>query len=238
MRFDRIRWLLAGVTVAWMAFAGAAAAQELTIQPEKSIIAVVTHKGGFAASQAHNHLISIGAERAVLTLDPESALASRFELAFDAKDLLVDDWDQQQAWYPRLEELDLLDEPFSEVAEKDRKKIAKSMLGDDQLDAAKYPRITARLLGAEEKPSTQGAESFPYAVRLALEVHGRTVETTAAARFEATDGLITVEAIAPFRFTDFGIEPFSAFFGAVKNEDEFHVYLNLTASVPAGDPAD
>ncbi len=49
------------------------------------------------------------------------------------------------------------------------------------------------------------------------------------ARYELADGILTIEAIGAFNFTDFGIKPYSAFLGAVKNEDEFHVYVNLSA---------
>ena len=216
-------------------------AEEVALRADESTVAVVTHKGGFAAAKAHNHLIVAEGYEATLVFDPESPLAARFELAFAAESLVVDPWEQEQALYPRLEELGVLDEPFSEVAAKDRAKIRKSMLGDKQLDAAKHPRISARLVGVEESSSTLGGVEFPYAAKLALEVHGERVERPIAARFEVSGDTLKVEAVGTFRFTDFGIEPFSAFFGAVKNEDELHVYLHLTGALPtvpdSDDPA-
>ena len=50
--------------------AAPAAAEEIDIREAESILAVITHKGGFAASKAHNHLIAATGYRAELTLDP------------------------------------------------------------------------------------------------------------------------------------------------------------------------
>ena len=208
-------------------------AEEIDIRQHDSIIAVVTHKAGFAAAKAHNHLIAATGYQATLVFDEEAPLATRFELSFAAEDLTVDPWKLQQAWYPRLEKLGVLDQAYTEVAEKDRRKIRKSMLGSEQLDAAEHPRISARLAGVAESASTHGGVSFPYVATLVLEVHGQSVEQPAAARYESAAGELTIEAVATFRFTDFRIEPYSAFFGAVKNQDEFHVYVNLKGSRPA-----
>ncbi len=224
------RWLVGLLAVGAVTPAGG---EELVIREQDSVLAVLTHKGGFAASKAHNHLIAAPISGAELVFDPAEPLATSFALDVAARDLAVDPWDLEQAWYPRLEELGVLGEAFSEVADSDRRKIAKSMLGEEQLDAAKYPRISARLAGVEKGMVTHGGVAFPFVATLALEVHGRSVETPVAARYESADGELTIEALGMFRFTDFGIEPFSAFFGAVRNEDFFHVYLNLKSALPA-----
>ena len=211
-----------------------AAAEEIAIRDADSVLAVITHKGGFAASKAHNHLIAADARAAQLVFDPAEPLAASFTLDFAAESLIVDSWDLQQAWYPRLEELGILGEPFTEVAEKDRRKITKSMLSDEQLDAAKHPRISARLGAVQKGMETHGGVAFPFTATLALEVHGQRVEKPVAARYEAADGTLAIEALGLFHFTEFGIEPFSAFFGAVRNEDSFHIYVNLNGPLPDG----
>ncbi len=101
------------------------------------------------------------------------------------------------------------------------------------MTAPASPRSPARVVGIEESPATVGGVAFPYAVTLALEVRGKTVERPVAARYEVADGEVTVEAVGTFRFTDFGIKPFSAFFGAVKDLDTFHVFLVLRGALPA-----
>ena len=44
------------------------------------------------------------------------------------------------------------------------------------------------------------------------------------------DGALTIEAVGDFAFTEFGIKPFSAALGAVRNKDAFRVYVNVTAA--------
>lgn len=215
---------------------GTGSAGELAVVDRDSVFAVVTHKAGLFSGKAHNHLVAAGAFAARLEARADAAEATVFELELAAADLVVDAPELQQAWYPRLAALGILDEPFAEVPEKDREKIRESMLGKKQLDAERFPRIRARITGVAEESSTLGETEMPYRVTLAFEVHGETVERPVAARASWDDaGALHVEAAGVFRFTDFGIEPFSAFLGAVKNTDDFHVYVNLRAA-PAADP--
>jgi len=210
--------------------AGTLCAEELTVVDGDSIFAVVTHKAGLFSGRAHNHLVAAGAYAARLEASPSEAGAV-FEIELAAADLVVDAPELQQAWYPRLAALGILDEPFAEVPDKDREKIRESMLGKKQLDAERFPKIRARVTAVAEEPSTLGEVAMPYRVTLAFEVHGVSVERPVAARAEWDDaGALHVEAAGVFHFTDFGIEPFSAFLGAVKNTDEFHVYVSLRAT--------
>ncbi|MEM7349647.1 MAG: YceI family protein [Acidobacteriota bacterium] len=214
-----------------LAFSPSLAAGEVELDPAESVLAVITHKAGIAAKKAHNHLIAAPVSEAKLSFDPAEPMNASFRLDFAAEQLAVDPWDLEQTWYPRLETLGILDEPFTEIADKDRQKIRKSMLSDDQLDAAKFPRISAEVTRLEEGASTHGGVEFPYSAKLRFNVHGQNVEKTVAARYELEGAILKVEALGTFQFTEFGIEPFSAFFGAVKNEDGFHLYLNLAGTV-------
>ncbi len=204
-------------------------AREVEIVTEDSIFAVITHKGGFASGVAHNHLITATGYQADLSFDAEAPRATRFEIELASEQLKVDPWDLEQKWYPRFEELELLDEPFSEVSDKDRSKIRKSMLSKGQLDAAASPRITAKVTAVREQATTLGDVAFPYAADLELEIRGKTVKKPVAARYQLDGETLTIEAVGAFLFTDFGIKPYSALLGAVKNEDEFHVYVSLRA---------
>lgn len=206
---------------------------EIVVDAEESLFAVVTHKGGVAAGQAHNHLVTAGDYRVALDFAPLNPLEASFELELAAEDLIVDRWDLEQAWYQRFVELGVLDEPWSELSEKTRSKIRGAMLGRKQLDAAKFPKIAARVTAIREKSTTVGEVSFDHEVTLALEMHGRIVEKAVSARYEADHGEIVVEAVGAFLFSDFGIKPYSAALGLVKNLDMFHVYLSLRGEILA-----
>ncbi|HEX9736005.1 MAG TPA: YceI family protein [Thermoanaerobaculia bacterium] len=214
---------------------GTASAAELSVVERDSIFAIVTHKAGAFSGKAHNHLVAAGSYAARFAASADDPGDTVFELELAAADLVVDAPELQQAWYPRLEALGILDEPFGEVSDKDRGKIRESMLGKGQLDAERFPRIRARVTGVAEEASKLGETEMPFKVSLAFEVHGKAVERPVAARASwDEDGSLRLEAAGVFNFTDFGIEPYSAFLGAVKNQDVFHVYVSLRAVPEAG----
>lgn len=233
-----MRWMTRSMMLAALLIILPSAAAEIEIDESASIVAVVTHKAGLGASQAHDHLAAATGYQASLELDPAAPAEASFELEFPTEKLEIDRWDLQQAWYPRLAELGVLDEPFEELSEKNRGKIREAMRSKRQLDAAAFPRIAARVGGIAERPSTAGDTAFPYTVTLELEVHGQTVRKPVAARYEAADGRLVVEAVGVFLFTDFGIKPYSAAFGLVKNRDDFHVFLHPEGSLPAAEASE
>jgi len=208
-------------------------AAELRIRPEESVLAIVTHKAGFASGLAHNHLVVATGYDAEFALDPESLATTRFELRARVKDLIVDDPKMQAEWYPRINGLGILDEPFGDVSDGDRRKIRDSMLGKKQLDAESFPELSATLISVRELTPPPAGEGLPWRVTVALEVHGKRVERELEARYGVEGGRVSVEAFGVFRFSDLGIKPFSAFLGAVKNQDDFHVYARVVADEAA-----
>ncbi|MEE8137402.1 MAG: YceI family protein [Thermoanaerobaculia bacterium] len=215
--------------LATLAMAVPAAATAWQVEQEASLLAVVTHKGGFAAGLAHDHLVAASSYEARLEFDPASPAEALFELQAAADGLVAHPPGLHEQWYPRLEELGILSEPFRKVSEKDRRKIRRAMLGKKQLDAARFPTISAWVVRVEEEASTSGEVSFSHRVTLGLEVHGERVERPVAARYSLEGDALTVEAVGSFAFTEFGIKPYSAALGAVKNQDRFHLYLHLIA---------
>ncbi len=207
-------------------------ASQMKIDPEASVFAVVTHKAGLAARLAHNHLVVAGDFEASLGFDPENPKATTFRFEASAAQLTVDDPAAQSRWYARIAELGILSEPFGEVSEGDRAKIHKSMVGKKQLDVERHPKIRAEIVSVTKGGSAQ-PEGFPFSVRLRVEIVGKSVEKTLAGRFEHHGGRLAFEAFGEFAFTDFGIEPYSAMLGAVKNDDPFHIYVFFEADQTA-----
>ena len=196
------------------------------IVEDESVFAVVTRKEGFAARFAHNHLIVASDYLVRLDLDPERLGSTVFDLEAFAPDLIVDDPDQRERWEARIVELGLVDE-LGSPSEEDRAEIRETMLSDDQLDAERDPRISVALVDVREGETQVGSVVFPYRVEIAVRIHGETVTREVAADFEIVENRISVEAVGEFTFEEFGIEPYSAFLGSVKNKNEFAVYVNL-----------
>jgi hypothetical protein len=210
-------------------------AAEIEIDRKESIAAVVTQKAGFASRLAHNHLVVAGDHDMEMDFDPSTPAEVRFRFRTTSAKLIVDPPDLRRTWDRRLRELGILAEPFRDLTAVQRGKIRRAMLGKRQLDAESFPEIAATVVEVVERPSE--LPGFPYTVTLALQVRNRRVERQVAARFSRTGERITIEATGVFRFTEFGIEPYSAMLGAVRNKDEFHVYVNLTG-IPVATPSD
>jgi hypothetical protein len=218
------------------AFPRGVSAAELRIRPQESILAVVTHKAGLASGLAHNHLVAATGYDVDFAFDPESLATTRFELSASVEELVVDDPAMEAAWFPHIRELGILEEPFGEPSDGDRRKIRDSMLGPKQLDAEAFPTLSATLVSVRELTPLPDGEAFPWRATVALQAHGTRVEHELAARYGVEGGRVTVEAFGVFLFSELGIKPFSAFLGAVKNRDDFHVYVHLVADEAAPHP--
>ena len=127
-------------------------------------------------------------------------------------------------------------EPFKEVDDADRAKIREAMLAPKQLFAERFPEVKAELLVLAPRGEGGGRESARVALgwnaKVRLEVRGKSVEKTVPVRFEVEQGVLRGELLGEFKFTEFGIEPYTAALGAVKVADLFHLWVDLIA-VPA-----
>lgn len=220
----------AALLSSWIGFTSSASAATYEVDRAASLFAVVTHKAGFASGLAHNHLVV--ADRVAVTafeFDPGAPAAARFEATVEAAGLEVDRRADQDRWQARVLALDILQQPFTHPGDSDRQKIRHDMLAAGQLDAARHPKIVARVAGLAP-PAAGAREKLPWKLHLELALHGKTIVRDIPASIDvAADGTLTGEAAGEYTYTEFGIPPFSAFLGAVKNEDRFHVLVHLVA---------
>jgi polyisoprenoid-binding protein YceI len=207
-----------------------------TVDLERSTFAVLTHKAGIAAGLAHDHLVV--ARHPACTLDFDPAAPERAQLSVVAQVLALEiDSDAERAKHAeRLTLLGALTEPFKKVDDGDRAKIRASMLAPKQLFAERYPEVKAELLALA--PRGAGAEGARVALgwdaRAKIEVRGIAIEKTLPVRFEVVQGAhgpeLHAELLGELRFTEFGIEPYTAVLGAVKVDDLFHLWVELIAT--------
>ncbi len=197
---------------------------------DNSLFAVVTQKGGLAKGLAHNHLIYATQFEARLEVEPDKLTELSFSFSSKAEDLAVDSPAVSTQWFPKIKTLGMVKEAFSEVSQKDRDKIRKTMLGSKQLNAKKFPTIQARLLRVSAQQGKMGERSFAYALDAELTIHGQTKTVTLLADMTFEDGVFRLEACGSAKFTDFGVKPYSALFGAVSNKDPFFFFISLEAS--------
>ena len=200
-------------------------AEEYKIIDGDSIMAVVVQKGGPLARLAHNHFVYATNYHASLLSQGNTPETLRFQLSFATTDLNNDLFAVSSRWYPRIKGANILPEPFVEISDSDRQSIRHTMLSADQLDAERFPEIKVSLLAI--RPYTAPAATHLATIVLSVHGHDETKEVPVMIKF--TGDQLDVEGYAPFLFTDFGIEPFKALGGAMRNENKFYIYTCLKA---------
>ncbi len=225
MRFGKC---LAGLAFVFSAACSARAA-EFTVDPAESIFTVIVHKAGIAARFAHNHLVYPGEYTTALSLENSDLATAQFSLSFPTEKLLVDSPDMHKKWYPALDKAGILDEPFKEISEKDRATISEHMLDVSQLDAKQYPEISVKLASLRAESTQDGKYPHTHIATIEFTVHGKTISRECPASVTIKDDSIKIEAKGEFTFSEFGIKPYSALMGAVKNQDTFHIYAHIAA---------
>ncbi|MFU8805776.1 MAG: YceI family protein [Bradymonadaceae bacterium] len=124
-----------------------------------------------------------------------------------------------------------VDEPFMRqrlgfdkpMSDQQRREIDSSMRDQGQLYAARYPTIEFQ----SETCLTDPDHRNRLRIELRATIRGQTASTTipVAVSFRADQ----VEAWGDFEMThaDFGFEPYSAFFGAVRNSEEINFFFQV-----------
>ncbi|MFA7619178.1 MAG: YceI family protein [Thiohalomonadaceae bacterium] len=220
-------WLLPALLAGVQAFAAPVAYR---VDEQASHFAVITHAEGLG----HDHLITARGYTAELKADDADLASSSFSLSVPVSGLAVDDAQAAEALTPRLLTLGVVDEAFPQLSREDRATIGERIRSESQLDAERHPTVTARLTGVLREAGEWNDHAFPRQMAIALTVRGATVTRRVPATILVTDEQVRASAIGAFRFTEFGVEPFSAGLGLVRNADEFHVYVELRATRTAG----
>ncbi|QTD51999.1 YceI family protein [Sulfidibacter corallicola] len=223
------------IALLWL-FTGYAHAADYRVVTADSVLSIVTHKAGLIESLGHNHFVHATDYQAEIQCQPDDLLQTRIAFTIDVQKLQADESAEAKRWTPILKDLAFAEEDFSEQSESNRKKIRKSMLGKKQLQADKYPSIKAEIIGIEEREKTVGTQTFTHSVEIAITIKDQTVKKPFPATLTIEEGKLIVRIVGEMKFTDFGIKPYSAAFGAVANQDQIHLFVHLVAEPEGSTP--
>lgn len=222
------------VTVA-LSLPAVALAADWRVDPEQSTFAVLTQREGLASGLAHDHLIIARTPDCRFSVDAASPENSSLRCRQEVAALDVDPAAERARLAGRLQQLGALSRDLPPLSDGDRADIRAAMLSADQLDAERFPRIEAELLGITPRKARDDLPGkFEWTARLRMDIHGRSLETTAPLRAELNSDELRAELLVAMRFSDFGIEPYSALLGAVRNADRFYLYVELVAHPAQG----
>lgn len=192
--------------------AGSAAAETFAVDPKKSELVVRTFKAGVAKGLAHDHLVVARDVEGELSWDPKAPEATKVSVTVKVASLLADDPAMRRRF--RVE---------GELSEKDRQKVTASMLDEGQLDAARFPTIAFESTGAEQR-----AEGLVVSGRFTM--HGVTKPLSLPVKISSRDGAVVGVTSFKLLTSDYGIKPYSAALGTVKNQDQVELVIRLVAT--------
>lgn len=192
--------------------ASAAFAEPWTLDLAGTALAVKTWKTGAGASLAHDHVVRASRFSGTGALDdagtPESLT---LELVVDVAALVPDEPEDRRRYHL----------PNTPVPENDRKKVKENMLGAEQLDAAKFPSITFKVAKVYRE------ESGVLQCLGKLTLHGVTKELLFPITVKSAEGRVEGDASVRIKTSDFGVKPYSAALGLIRNKDEVELVVHV-----------
>lgn len=188
---------------------------DYVVDQARSELVVRLSKAGMAAAIAHNHVIRASEFSGEAVFDPEDLARASLHVEAQAGSLVADE--------PEVRRKYGLSKGLSE---RDRRKIQKTMLSASQMDVAEHPMLEFCSTSVEE-----GAEG-QYLVTGNLTIHGVERAIAFPVMLKEEGGALRGRATIEFKQSDFGIKPFSAMLGALRNRDEAVLHVEIFA-VPA-----
>ncbi len=208
--------------------APAALAGEFVVDYDNSLLGFINHKRGLASILIVDPLTYPGEYDLNIALNPTIESAT-FTVLYPVEAMQVAGPEVLKRWGPAILEAGATPKPLKAPSPSRQRKIRSVVLSKKFMDAAKYPKVRVKSLGIEaiSDPASKGRYTHNMTIEIAM--HGKTVTTTFPATVLLEGDRLTVDAAFPLRVTDFDIKPYSAFFGAVRFDDVFHIYMHFEA---------
>ena len=202
------------------AAAHGSSASDYTLDADASELVVRLSKAGIGAALAHDHVIEATDVQGSVTWDPGSPGDASVSVGADARSLVADP--------ERLREKHGLE---TSLPDDKRAEVQSTMESEEQMDVQRYPEMSF-----QSTRVTPGGDGFIEIVG-DLTLHGRTREVSFRTTPRVEGNVLRADAEIDFLQTDFGIEPYSSFLGAVKNKDQATMVIHLVATRAPDEPA-
>jgi hypothetical protein len=195
--------------------ASAGGTTEYLVDTASSEVNILVYSDGPLARVGHNHVMTSRSVQGHISVSRASPRVA-FDLSFPVEELIVDDPPERIAAGN--------DFPLN-LTPADRAGTRKNMLGPAVLDAQRFPFISLRSL------SVSGTLQNPH-FSVLVTIRNVSRETSVDAQLTLVDSRLTATGEFDIRQSDFGIEPFSVAFGALRIDDRLHVSFALVAQAP------
>jgi polyisoprenoid-binding protein YceI len=192
---------------------GVAASATFRIDPERTRLAVRTHRDGIGSGLAHDHVVEATEVTGLVEYDAARSEASSITVEARTASLRVD----EPASRRRLG-------VEGDLSDSQRADVAKAMRAADQLDVERHPTIRF----ASTRVVSEGEGRLRVTGTLTLRGVAREVSFPATVALES--GTLRGRATLTFLQSSFGYKPYSALLGAIRNKDEVSLHVDLVAA--------
>ena len=162
-----------------------------------------------AQALAHDHVVQAAGWTGTATWDPEDPSACAMEISVPVDKLIVDEESiRKRLGYDTF------------PSEGERSDIRDAMLADDVLDLGSYKTITWKLTECafgDNRTTVTGD----------MTIHGTTKSISLPMSVKADNVNFSAKGNTKIKSSQFGMEPFSAGFGALKNQDTMTLVVDI-----------
>lgn len=188
-------------------------AQVYAIDPAASKLRVYVFRGGQAAKNGHNHVLSAPRFEGYLAWPSGDPRQARFELRFPLDALVIDD--------PALR-AETGGSFSGQRSVSDIEGTRRNLLGPKGLDSAQWPFLEVKSLGVEG--------DWPILVaRVEVRLHGVAQEKELMLRVEREPDRLRARGTLVLRQSEFGVVPFSVLGGLLAVQDPVAIEFDLRA---------
>jgi polyisoprenoid-binding protein YceI len=184
------------------------------IEAESFLYVEVKPDQGLFSKAAHEHVVRATKWTGTVKYDESAPDKCEVKIDVPVDGLVVDE--------PVMRKRLKMDKP---IAEGDRKRVRDSMLDDDQLDAAKFTKIS--FASASCKKAGEGK----IEVTGDLDIHGVKKRITVPMEIQLGGGKLRAKGQFALTHADFGMEPYSAALGAIKNDEKLTFSVRAVGAV-------
>jgi polyisoprenoid-binding protein YceI len=188
--------------------------RKFVIDGKKSQLVIQVFKAGAAAALAHDHTVHAADVAGEITADPASLESAKVNVSVKTKTLVNDD--------PLVRKQFGLD---PSIPEKDRIAIGEAMRAEDQLNVSKYPTISFASTSVEKGSDGKLVLTGDFTLRGVT----KKLKIPVSVKLDGASTL-TGDGSVRFNASEWGMKPYSAFLGAVKNKDELVLNVHLVSN--------
>ncbi len=182
-----------------------------TIDKNYSHLMARLYKAGIASAFAHDHVVSAGDFSGQVVFNKDQPDLFKIKVEVSSSSLVADSPKDRQKYN------------LGSLEDDDRKEINETMKSSKQMDVEKYPKISFSGSGLHKTGKDK------YTITGDFTLHGTTKEITVPVTINLEENILKIKGEFRFLQSEYGIEPYSAGWGAVRNKDEVLLLFDFYA---------